>query len=406
MLYYSLSIACIFSICCVLVGIGLFPLATVLATSHTHHHKYEQHSNGYNGLNVTRGRSQDFVAGYKAGHSGEEVLSSSLRNKTSDYLSGYRAGFLDENDGGDVCWDLWDTILPDKPLPPELQFPCWEINKEGLNQYGSGNYTEAIKYYDKALAIKPNYVAALNNKGLALSGLGNYTGAIKYYDKALAKNPDYVEGLNNKGLALYALGNYTGAIKYYDKALAKNPNYVNSLNNKGNALIKLGRNKEAIATYGEALNATFPHKGIVITQSYTVSEDHFRIFGVADIISGQQASGNDSQAKILTNVGYGYKTSHPPSYFFAVFYFDKALQVDPHYYFALWNMADTLQYKDPEAYQYLQSEHKDTEAYQYLSRAYEADPHSTYKGGPIDSPAIDTGEECTGLFRHNLAATC
>jgi tetratricopeptide (TPR) repeat protein len=400
MLYYTLSIACIFSICCVLVGIGLFPLATVLATSHTHHHQHQSHNQNntlskvitkINNQNNTLSNQDAAIMMTKI--ASEEQSEQMKRWHLLEKLqNNHRYPATQQEEVVDKMWKEWDSLVG--------------INKEGLNQYGSGNYTGAINYYNKAIAINPNYVVALNNKGLALSGLGNYTGAIKYYDQALAKNPNYVEGLNNKGLALYALGNYTGAIKYYDQALAKNPNYVNSLNNKGNALIKLGRNKEAIATYGEALNATFPHKGIVITQSYTVSEDHFRIFGVADIISGQQVSGNDSQAKILTNLGYGYKTSHPPSYFFAVFYFDKALQVDPHYYFALWNMADTLQYKDPEAYQYLQSEHKDTEAYQYLSRAYEADPHSTYKGGPIDSPAIDTGEECTGLFRHSLAATC
>ena len=82
---------------------------------------------------------------------------------------------------------------------------------KGIGNYESGNYTGAIKYYDKALAVRPNYIVALNNKGLALSGLGNYTGAIKYYDKALAINPNYVEGLNNKGLALSGLGNYTGS---------------------------------------------------------------------------------------------------------------------------------------------------------------------------------------------------
>ena len=42
---------------------------------------------------------------------------------------------------------------------------------------------------DKALAIDPNYKEALNNKGNALSSQGNYTQAITYYDKALAIDP-------------------------------------------------------------------------------------------------------------------------------------------------------------------------------------------------------------------------
>jgi tetratricopeptide (TPR) repeat protein len=52
------------------------------------------------------------------------------------------------------------------------------------------NYTQAIQYFDKALAIDPNDEAALNDRGWALNGLGNYTGAITYLDKALAINPN------------------------------------------------------------------------------------------------------------------------------------------------------------------------------------------------------------------------
>ena len=59
---------------------------------------------------------------------------------------------------------------------------------------------EAIEYYDKALAIDPDYVNALANKGLALYNLERHLEAIEYYDKALAIDPDYVNALANKGL--------------------------------------------------------------------------------------------------------------------------------------------------------------------------------------------------------------
>ena len=41
----------------------------------------------------------------------------------------------------------------------------------------------------------------LYNKGVTLFNSGNYTGAIKYYDKALAVNPNDINTLNNKGAA-------------------------------------------------------------------------------------------------------------------------------------------------------------------------------------------------------------
>ena len=41
-----------------------------------------------------------------------------------------------------------------------------------------GNYTDAITYFDKALAIEPNYAIALDNKGVAHNALEKYDEAI------------------------------------------------------------------------------------------------------------------------------------------------------------------------------------------------------------------------------------
>ena len=53
-----------------------------------------------------------------------------------------------------------------------------------------GNYRQAIQYYDKALAMDPNYKRALTEKRWCVYNLGNYTQAIKYFDKALAMDPN------------------------------------------------------------------------------------------------------------------------------------------------------------------------------------------------------------------------
>ncbi len=75
------------------------------------------------------------------------------------------------------------------------------VYNKSLSLYNSGNYTGAILYYDKALAIDPHYVRALTDKGTALDDLGNYTGAILYYDKALAIQPKDIYALTDKGTA-------------------------------------------------------------------------------------------------------------------------------------------------------------------------------------------------------------
>jgi tetratricopeptide (TPR) repeat protein len=94
---------------------------------------------------------------------------------------------------------------------------------KGMAYLYVGNYTEAIPYFDKALAINPNYTLALNNKGAALYGLGIYNESIAYFDKALSVNPGYTTALYNKGAALSKLGIYNESIAYFDKVLAIQP---------------------------------------------------------------------------------------------------------------------------------------------------------------------------------------
>lgn len=116
------------------------------------------------------------------------------------------------------------------------------LYNKGLILFKLDNYTGAIKYFDKVLAINPDDVNALTDKGLALDALGNHTSAIEYYVKALGVEivPHDVRGLISKGVALGGLSNYTAAIEYFDKVLAIDPQSVDVLSDKGIALHHLG----------------------------------------------------------------------------------------------------------------------------------------------------------------------
>jgi len=69
-----------------------------------------------------------------------------------------------------------------------------------------GKYNESIQYFDKALAINPNYPVSLLDKGSALNKLGKYNESISYYNKVLAKEPTNPQASAGKKLDLVALG--------------------------------------------------------------------------------------------------------------------------------------------------------------------------------------------------------
>jgi tetratricopeptide (TPR) repeat protein len=117
---------------------------------------------------------------------------------------------------------------------------------KGMAYLNAGNYTEVIPFFDKALAINPNYSLTLNNKGAALYGLGRYNESIAYFDKALFVNPGYTTALYNKGAALSKLGIYNESIAYFDKVLAIQP--TNTLALAGKKLDLAAFNKTNIIT--------------------------------------------------------------------------------------------------------------------------------------------------------------
>jgi len=78
-------------------------------------------------------------------------------------------------------------------------------------------------------------VDALFNKGFALLGEGKNEEAVKYFDRVLAIEPDAVDALNNKGVALAELGRYEEAVKYFDRVLAMDPNDIDAQGNRHQA---------------------------------------------------------------------------------------------------------------------------------------------------------------------------
>ena len=61
---------------------------------------------------------------------------------------------------------------------------------------------EAIREFELALAINPDYADAHNNLGIALGATGNVAGAIVHFRRALEIRPDYADAQNNLKLFL------------------------------------------------------------------------------------------------------------------------------------------------------------------------------------------------------------
>ena len=100
----------------------------------------------------------------------------------------------------------------------------------------SDDYKEKLKYYDKAIAAKPDYTDAYINRGLVKNELQDYDGSIKDYDKAIELDSKCSLAFNNRGYTKQKKGDYEGALADYNKAILLNPKLNIALDNKAKLL--------------------------------------------------------------------------------------------------------------------------------------------------------------------------
>lgn len=91
--------------------------------------------------------------------------------------------------------------------------------KRGGDFYYKGKYNEALKAYDKAIELKPDYVEAWYNKGVVLDNLGRHDEALKAYDKAIVLKPDFARAWYNRACVYSVKGEKEKALSDLKKAI-------------------------------------------------------------------------------------------------------------------------------------------------------------------------------------------
>jgi tetratricopeptide (TPR) repeat protein len=95
------------------------------------------------------------------------------------------------------------------------------------------NYQQALTDYRKVLTVDPRNFVVMNNISSTLIQLGSYDEAIRYAEKALHVRKDYIYSLINMGVAYSHLGKYKEGEGYLQRALLMEPSNRNALLNIG-----------------------------------------------------------------------------------------------------------------------------------------------------------------------------
>lgn len=125
------------------------------------------------------------------------------------------------------------------------------------------NIPEALKLFDEALKLNPEYFEAYYNKGLALDRLKRLREAIEQYKQAVRVASTNVDARKTLAQALQKEGDPLGAIEQYRILKGYDPNRAEVLASLGALLIQVGKFPEAAEEFSEMIelypDAASPH---------------------------------------------------------------------------------------------------------------------------------------------------
>jgi Tfp pilus assembly protein PilF len=181
------------------------------------------------------------------------------------------------------CSSKTDTI-PGQIKPGSAEY----IMNEGIFYLNEGRIELAEKRLLQALKKKPSLVRALNSLGIVYTYNRQFSEAIDYFKRVLAINPQFIDAYNSLGLIYSEMKQYdlakenllvaansehyrtpenafvnlallelkydrlNAAMRYLEKGIQKNRSFAPLYNLTGFVLEKQGKYKEALSSYDKA----------------------------------------------------------------------------------------------------------------------------------------------------------
>lgn len=140
----------------------------------------------------------------------------------------------------------------------------------------SGDYEKAHQAFQQTLKLKPNDTRTLYNIGVAYEQEEKYTDAIKYYSKALLQNGDFADAWRNQGALLVKLGDLKNGLDCLNAAWLRQPYEPVTNYEFGHALILNKHLKRAHFHLFRAINKDPEYVDAILEMGmlYALSGDH------------------------------------------------------------------------------------------------------------------------------------
>ncbi len=123
----------------------------------------------------------------------------------------------------------------------------------GVLMRNRGKPHEAIRLYQRGLAVRPDDANLNSNIGHVLTNLDRYSEALEHLQRAIEINPTMDKAYDNLAYLLNKVNRFQEAAEAGEKAVRLNPSNANAWNNLASAYQRQARIEEAIGAYRKAV---------------------------------------------------------------------------------------------------------------------------------------------------------
>ena len=128
------------------------------------------------------------------------------------------------------------------------------LTSAGVSHLQQGEYDQAIRDFDRAIALQPGLVVAWRNRGLAHKAKGDFDRALADYEQAIVFAPSDARLFNERGVAYAGMSDFTNAIADFNRAIALKPDQEAAIKNRGRINFVLGNFAQAAADLQRGLS--------------------------------------------------------------------------------------------------------------------------------------------------------
>lgn len=148
-----------------------------------------------------------------------------------------------------------DRATEESKIAYDLNNKLLQVNiTRGMISTGTGNYDEAIQYFNDALSTDPTSADAYLGLAEAYEYTGDYDQAESIFKRAIRLKPDYWAGYNYLGAFYYRNSNYDKAKEQFRRVIEVTPNNYRGYMNLGSMHYFTEQLEEARAMYEKSLD--------------------------------------------------------------------------------------------------------------------------------------------------------